>query len=98
MKIKELYGELLEIAKSIGFSIKKDNGNFHGGACVLYDERIILLNKNVPLEAHINIIANAIAPYINEIFIKPKVRELIEKEIDRGLNNPIEIIVKNKEE
>lgn len=98
MRVKELYEELLGIAKSIGFSIKKDNGNFHGGACLLYDERIILLNKNVPLEAHINIIANAIAPYIDEIFIRPKVRELIEREIDRGFNNPIEIIVKNKEE
>lgn len=97
MRIKEFYEELVEIAKSMGFSIKRDSGNFRGGACLLYDERIILLNKNVPMETHINVIANAIAPYIDEIFIKPKIRELIDKEIDKGFDNPIEIIVKNKE-
>lgn len=98
MKTKAFYAELLEIARSVGFSIKRDNGSFRGGACLLYDEKIILLNKNVPLETHINVVANAIAPYVGEIFVKPKIRELIEKEIDKGLNNPIEIIIRKQGE
>ncbi|MGQ9819423.1 MAG: hypothetical protein ACUVQ1_05810 [Candidatus Kapaibacteriales bacterium] len=97
MKIKEFYKELTELAISLGYTIRRDNGNFRGGACILNKEKIIVLNKNFPLEYQANILSNAIYQEIQSKFIKPELRERIEKEVDNGFLTPIQIIVNNEE-
>lgn len=92
MKTKELYNEMLEALKSIGFKILRDNGNFAGGACLLKDEKIIVLNKNLPLENHLSILANVLYSYLDETYLKPKVRDFVEKE-GKFLSPFLEIII-----
>lgn len=97
MKIKEFYKELIALATELGYSIRKDNGNFRGGACILNEQKLIVLNKFLPLESQANIIANTIYEEIDTKYIKPNLRERIEKEVDLGMTAPIEIVVKIKE-
>lgn len=80
MKNKELYDSMIEVLKGLGYRILKDNGTFNGGACILKDERLIVLNKNLPLEMHLSILANALYQHQNEVYLKPKIREFVEKE------------------
>lgn len=97
MKTKDFYKELIELASALGYTIRRDNGNFRGGACILNNEKIIVLNKNLPIETQVNILSNAIYPEIQSKFIKPGLRERIEKEVENGLKTQIQIIVKNEE-
>lgn len=98
MRIKDFYKELLELATFVGYKIRKDNGNFRGGACILNDQKLIVLNKYLPIESQVNVIANAIYTNIDTIYLKPNLREKIEKEVENGFLTPIEIIVNNKEQ
>lgn len=93
MKGKELFDEMTDLLKALGYRIRKDNGTFNGGACILRDERLIVLNKNLPMEIHLSILANVLFKHKDEIYIKPKVREFIEKE-GGTFSETIEIIVK----
>lgn len=80
MKPQKLYEELSEIAKSLGYKIRKDIGNFKSNNCILKDEKIIILNKYSGIEGYNSIIAKAIYDSDYEgIFIKPIVREYIEQ-------------------
>lgn len=97
MKTRNFYKELIKLASILGYTIRRDNGNFRGGACILNSEKIIVLNKNLPIESQANILSNAIYPEIQSKFIKPGLRERIEKEVENGIITPIEIIVKNEE-
>lgn len=98
MKNKVIYDELIELLKNLGYKIRKENGNFEGGACIIKDEKIIVLNKNTPIELHLSIMSAVAYEYSDKIFIKPKLREFIEKEIQKIDLKPIEIVVKQKEE
>ncbi len=97
MKPKELNSKLIEIAQSIGFRIKRDNGNFRGGDCILFNEKIIVLNKNLPFEEQNIILATAIEPFLNDIYVKPNIRELISS-LSMPERNNIQIFINNKED
>lgn len=96
MKNKELYLAIVDILKNLGYKIRKDVGSFNGGACYLREEKVIVLNKNYPLEIHLSILASVLYQHQNEIFIKPNVRDFIEKE-GKNISSPIEIIVVKSE-
>lgn len=93
VKPKELYEEMIEILKSIGYSVRKDNGSFTGGACVLKDEKIIVLNRNLPIETQLSVLSTVLYEYVDKIYIRPRVREFVEKE-GKNVILPIEIVVK----
>lgn len=97
MRIKDFYKELIELASTLGYRICRDNGNFRGGACILNNEKIIVLNRNLPIELQANILSNAIYHEIQSKFIKPELRKRIEKEVENGLITPIQIIVIKEE-
>ncbi len=96
MKNKDLYLAIVDILKNLGYKIRKDSGSFNGGACYLREEKVIVLNKSFPLEIHLSILASVLYQHQNEIYIKPNVRDFIEK-IGKNLSSPIELIVKKSE-
>lgn len=93
MTIKEIAKELEQIAILSGVIIRRDKGNFKSGAAILKDQKLVLINKNATPE----IVARAIArglpdEVLQHSFIKPAVREFIEKEI--ALAKPqLEIVI-----
>ena len=90
MKPRELFEELTAIAKSLGFTIRKDTGNFRSSNCILRDEKIILLNKFNTPEAHNRTLASAInLADNNSIYIKPVVREFLAEEMEKPLDDAL---------
>ncbi len=83
MKPKELHKELLEIAKNLGVKVRKGDGKFRSGLCMVNDAPVIVINKTTPVEGAVSVIAKGLASLeIENIFIKPAVRDYIEREAD----------------
>ncbi|HAC16215.1 MAG TPA: hypothetical protein DCE78_09795 [Bacteroidetes bacterium] len=79
MKPDKLILELEEVVGKLGFKIRKEKGNFRGSNCVLDGERIIMLNKNYPVEMHIGTLAKFILSQKHEeLYLKPIVRKELE--------------------
>jgi len=82
MTQEELFKELEELAERGGVSLRYEKGDFDGGFCVLKAERIIVINKRLAPQKRTSILAQALAEVgIEEIYLKPAVREFIEDEL-----------------
>ena len=100
MQLKELYEELLAIADKIGIKVRKEKGNFSGGNCVINNKNFIVINNSVPLEMKTSTLAKCLRQYpIDNVFIKPVVREYIEQEIQLRFDSKdeYELIVDEEE-
>jgi hypothetical protein len=87
MKLAEIHKNLLEIAKELGITIRKENGNFKSGFCYLNDNKIIVFNKSAPVELMNTVLVKCLLQ--NEIenhYIAPVMRDFIDKEKEK-LNN-----------
>jgi hypothetical protein len=84
MKLSELFDELIELARRLGIMIRRDNGKFQSGYCIINNQKIFLLNKTTPLEIRSAMLARClILEPIDDIFLKPAVREYLDREKDR---------------
>lgn len=73
--------DLIEVFQNLGFSVRVEKGNFKGGFCMLREQKIFLMNKNLEQEKKINILIKNLSEIgIEGIFVKPNIREMIEKE------------------
>jgi hypothetical protein len=78
---KQILSELEEIVERLGFKLRYEKGNFEGGYCLLKESRLFVINSRSEPERRIAIIARNIKVLgIDEIFVKPHLREIIEKE------------------
>ena len=78
----QLLKELEELAEKSGIALRYEKGDFDGGFCVLKAERIIVINKRLAPQKRTSILAQAMAEVgIEEIYLKPAVREFIEDEL-----------------
>lgn len=76
-----LIQDLIEVLAKIGFSVRVEKGVFKGGFCLLREQKIFLLNKNLDQDKKINILVKNIAESGTEdIYLKPNIRELVDKE------------------
>ncbi len=81
MKADKLLDELMTLAKTLDYTVRRESGTFRGGACVVHDQRLIILNRNMPLEAAAVILARALCRVVPEdLFLKPAVREIVDRE------------------
>ncbi|MFA6571992.1 MAG: hypothetical protein WCT77_12240 [Bacteroidota bacterium] len=86
MKLKELYEELLKIAKDVGITVRRGKGNFKGGYCIVHEKDLIVLNSNASLETMASVVAKSLLERdIDNVYIKPVVRDFIERERDLAL-------------
>lgn len=81
-----LLGELREAVELIGYRLRFELGDFQGGACVLKEQRLILVNRRATIERKLAIIARALGSIgIEGVYLKPAVRTFIEDAtIDAG--------------
>jgi hypothetical protein len=82
MKADKILDELINLAKSMDYDVRRESGTFKGGACVVHDRRLILINRSMPLEAASVILARALAKIgvTDDSFLKPAVRDLLDRE------------------
>lgn len=80
-KKDRLIQELMEVLNRLGLSVRIEKGVFKGGFCLLREQKIFLLNKNLDQDRKISILLRQISESgTDDIFLKPQIREMIEKE------------------
>ncbi len=84
--LKQILSELEEIVERLGYKTRYEKGNFEGGYCVLKESRFIVVNNRNEVERRITIVTKCIKEIgIDDIFIKPHLREIIEAESAKGV-------------
>jgi hypothetical protein len=84
-ELKQLLAELEDIVQRLGYKLRYEKGDFEGGYCLLKESRLFVINTKNEIERRIAIISKNLKEIgINEIFIKPNVREAIERESARA--------------
>jgi hypothetical protein len=85
MKIKEkefeeVLQELKSIADQLGATVRFEKGDFKGGYCIIHDKKVIVINKMTNLQRKVMILSSALKELgIDEIYLTPRVREVIEE-------------------
>ena len=83
VKKEALIDELIEVLDRLGYSVRIEKGIFKGGFCLLREQKLFLLNKNLEQDRKINILVKNIAGIgVEGIFLKPNIRELVDKETE----------------
>lgn len=81
MKLNQICDELIDLVKQSGYTVRRENGSFRSGDCLLNNEKLIIINRSTPLETISRVLALTVAEQrLDGVFIKPAVREFIEKE------------------
>ncbi|MCO6465897.1 MAG: hypothetical protein J5I53_04695 [Bradyrhizobiaceae bacterium] len=81
MKADKLLEELTALATSIGYTVRRESGSFKGGACVMKEQQLILVNRSIPPEASCVMLARALARIgVEDSYAKPAVRDILERE------------------
>lgn len=87
-ELKQMLAELEDVAARLGFTIRYEKGNFAGGYCVLKESKLLVVNSRNEIERRIIIVAKCLKEIgIDDVFVKPNVREVIDKESKRKLSN-----------
>lgn len=72
---------MVELARALGYVVRREKGAFKGGACLLHNQKIILLNKHVPAETLSITMARILAMHdLDGLVMKPAIRSAIKRE------------------
>jgi len=75
--------ELENICCKLGLTLRYEEGDFIGGVCRVEDEKFIIINKKLPINKKIKLIAKEISTLnFEDIFILPAVKEIILEDRD----------------
>jgi hypothetical protein len=78
---KQILAELEDVVQRLGFSVRYEKGNFEGSYCILKESKLFVVNSRNEIERRISIICRGLKEIgIDSMFIKPQIREIIEKE------------------
>ena len=81
MKPASIFQEFEQIAEQLDIRIMQEKGNFKGGYCLLEEKRIIVINKQQPIEQRVWALAQAFAKLdTSKVYLKPAIRKIIETE------------------
>lgn len=70
--------ELENICGKLGLNLRYEEGDFIGGLCRIDEEKLIIINKKLPINRKIKLIAQEISTLnFEDIFILPAVKEII---------------------
>jgi len=84
MKHDELITELEQLAVQLSVVVRYEKGDFEGGYCILKTDRVLLINKRLMPNKKASVFALALHEIgLDNVFIKPAVREFIEDEVAR---------------
>ncbi|NTW68820.1 MAG: hypothetical protein HGB23_03090 [Chlorobiaceae bacterium] len=72
--------------KELGFSLRYEKGNFLGGDCRLRDDKVVVVNKFLPLEGKIYTLALVISK-INPPGLAPGIAKIVDGLIGTSLFN-----------
>ena len=84
MKPDKLLLELEHLLEQSGYRLRKERGTFRGSDCIIEGDKLVIVNKNKPVEAQLGTIAKVLGDVdLKEIYIKPAIRRELEILWDR---------------
>jgi len=96
MKHEDLIQELHDVARQLGVTVRYEKGDFEGGYCILKDEKLLLVNKRLLPNRKASVLALAIRELgLENLFLKPAVRQFIEDEVARATQSTTKVILKS---
>lgn len=79
-EFEEIIQDLKSVAGQLGASVRFEKGDFKGGYCLLKESKVIVINKKANLQRKAIILSIALKELgVDEIYLNPKIRELIEE-------------------
>ncbi|MFZ1080796.1 MAG: hypothetical protein WAO19_02590 [Candidatus Kryptoniota bacterium] len=83
LKTEALIAELEEAALQLGLKVIYEKGDFSGGYCILKEEKLIVINKKFDPKHRASTLAQSLSEVgIENLFLKPAVREYIEEQTE----------------
>lgn len=80
MKTENLLLELEQLVEKAGYTIRKEKGTFRGDSCVVEGDKLVVLNKNKPLQLQVGLLARVLKDKeLHDVYIKPVVRNHLEE-------------------
>ncbi len=75
---EHLIQEIENLLAQLSIPLRYEKGNFKGGLCRVNDERLFILNKNLPLEQKLQIFREELTHLdLEDIFIRPVLRDYL---------------------
>lgn len=76
MKADKLLLELEQLLEQTGYRLRKERGAFRGADCVIEGDKIVMVNKNKPVESQLGTIARVLGQIdLDGVYIKPVIRK-----------------------
>jgi len=93
----DIIGQLEELAKGFGIGIRYEPIDFEeetinvvGGLCKLRGEKLLIINSKSPARDKIQAFIRALSNFdLDQIYIRPAIRELIEESLNRRVQSEI---------
>lgn len=84
MKPDKLLLELEQLLEQAGYTLRKERGAFRGDECIIEGNKLVVVNKNKPVEAQLGTMARVLSQIeLSNVYIKPAVRKHLENLWDR---------------
>jgi hypothetical protein len=79
MKTAAVVKELEAVVAGLGVRVRRERGAFRGGRCRVGGEDVVVLNRSLPPERHLAVLANCLRdlPH-DEVYLRPAVRAALE--------------------
>ncbi|MEM8600192.1 MAG: hypothetical protein AAGF99_09755 [Bacteroidota bacterium] len=79
MKPDAVVRALEEAVTQLGVRVRYERGAFRGGRCVVDDEEQVVLNRRLPVETHLDVLASCLRELPHEaVYLRPAVRAALE--------------------
>jgi hypothetical protein len=80
LKAEKLFLELEQLLEQNGYQIRKERGGFVGSDCLVEGDKLVIVNKNKPIESQLKTLATVLAQIpLEGLFVKPVIRKELQK-------------------
>ena len=80
LKAEKLFLELEQLLEQNGYQTRKERGGFVGSDCLVEGDKLVIVNKNKPIESQLKTLATVLAQIpLGGIFVKPVIRKELQK-------------------
>ncbi len=91
MKPDKFLLELEQILEQAGYTLRKERGSFKGDECIIEGQKLVVVNKNKPVESQLGTMGRVLAQIdLTGVYIKPAVRKKLEALWDQLAVTPVE--------
>lgn len=81
-QIAHLKEQLEELLLQLGYRVVNGQGDFKEGACLVQQERTVVINKFTPCDLQVEFLLGLIRRLnLNNVYVLPEIREWLEEEL-----------------